>query len=59
MCELRCHQYAPLEKGWHGTLPLQRLWSLLQDERTEQAAHQTQKKTGKFEILILDRWRSQ
>ena len=32
---------------WDRSLPLQRLWSLLQDERPEPAAHQTQAQIGK------------
>ena len=46
MCELWGYLHPALEKGRERTLSLQRLRSLLQDERTEQAARQTQKTTG-------------
>lgn len=47
VCELRRNVDPALEAGWHWTLPLQRLWPLLQDEWTEQTTHQTQEEAGK------------
>lgn len=46
MRQLRGHEYAAVATGRHGPLPLQRLWTLLQDERPEQAPHQAQAETG-------------
>lgn len=51
MRELRRDQHATVASRRHRTLPLQRLRTLLQDERTEQAAHQTETKTGKSTFL--------
>ncbi len=47
MCELWRYFYPTLEERWQWTLSLQRLWPLLQDERTEQATDQTKEKAGK------------
>lgn len=44
--ELRRHQHSSLAEGRHGTLPLQCLRPLLQDERTKQAADQAKTKIG-------------
>jgi len=46
MRQLRCDVYAALAQRWQWTLPVQRLRVVLQDEWSEQAAHQAQKKTG-------------
>lgn len=46
MRQLRGHEYAALAARRHRPLPLQRVRTLLQDERTEQTAHQAQAKTG-------------
>ena len=50
MRELRGDVDAAVEARRHGPLPLQRLRSLLQDERPESAAHQTQTETGKSSL---------
>lgn len=47
VCQLWGHSHSPLETGWHGTLPVQCLRALPQDERTEPAAHQAQAEAGK------------
>lgn len=47
MRELRRDVDASLEKRRHRTLPVQRLWTVLQDERPEPATHQAQEETGK------------
>ncbi|GFX31774.1 hypothetical protein TNCV_171071 [Trichonephila clavipes] len=44
--ELRRHLYAPVEARRDGPLPLQRLRTLQQDERHEQAAHETPEETA-------------
>jgi hypothetical protein len=46
--QLRCDEHAAVATRRNRTLPLQCVRTLLQDEWTEQAAHQTQKKTGKW-----------
>ena len=51
MCQLWRHLDASVEEGRHRPLPVQRLRSLLQDERTESATHQTQTETGTSHIL--------
>ena len=51
VCELWCYVHAPVEAGRERPLPLQRLRPLLQDERTESAAYQTQEKIGEFGFL--------
>ena len=47
MCELWGNLNPIVAEGWQWTLPMQRLWSLLQDEWPEQASHQTKEKIGK------------
>lgn len=47
MCQLRGHVHPALEKRWHGTLPLQRLRTLPQDERHQPALVQTPEEAGK------------
>jgi len=46
--ELRRHIDTPLETGRHRSLPLQRLWPLLQDERPESTPHQAEATPGKY-----------
>jgi len=41
MCQLWCYIYPPVATGWQRPLLVQRLRPLLQNERPEQAAHQT------------------
>ena len=53
MRELWCYVHAPVEAGRERPLPLQRLRSLLQDERTESAAYQTQEKISEFGFHLL------
>lgn len=48
VCQLWSDEHTPLAPRRHRSLPLQRLWTLLQNERTEQTSHQTQKKTGEW-----------
>lgn len=48
MRELRRDIDAALAKGWHWPLSLQRMRTLSQDERHEQAAHQALETPGKF-----------
>ena len=45
--QLRSDFDSPVAAGRHRSLPVQRLWTLLQDERAEPAAHQAQAQTGK------------
>lgn len=47
MRQLRSDVDASVAEGRHRPLLVQRLWSLLQDERAESAAHQAQAQTGK------------
>ena len=47
MRELWSYIYPPLETGRQRTLPLQRLRTLLQDERTESATYQAKTEIGK------------
>lgn len=53
MRELRGHLDAVVAQGRHGTLPLQCLRTLPQDERTEQAAHQTKEATGECHFSFM------
>lgn len=46
MRQLRSDEYPPVAARRHRPLPLQRLWTVLQDERTESAPHQAQAKIG-------------
>lgn len=46
VCELRRHVHTSVETGQHRTLLVQRLRTLPQDERTEQATDQTQAQAG-------------
>lgn len=46
MRELRGDQHTSMATRRHGTLPLQRLRALLQDERTESTPDQAQAKIG-------------
>lgn len=48
MRELRCDIDATLAKGRYRPLSVQRMWTLSQDERHEQAAHQALQTPGKF-----------
>lgn len=50
--ELRRHVHPAVAKGRDGPLPLQRLRTLLQDERPEQAPHQAQAATGECKIHL-------
>ena len=52
MCELWRDLHSAVETGRQWSLSLQRLWPLLQDERPEQAAHQTQAETGEFTVYM-------
>lgn len=52
VCELWCHLYTTVETRQHGTLPVQRLWTLSQDEWPEQTTHQTQTQAGKSRPLL-------
>ena len=47
MCELWCYLDPVVAQGRQRPLPLQRLRTLLQNERPEQATHQAQETTGK------------
>lgn len=42
MCKLWCHLHSSVAKGRYRALPVQRLWTVPQDERTEPAAYQAQ-----------------
>lgn len=46
MRELWSDQHATMETRWNWTLPLQCLWTILQDEWTEPTPHQAQTKIG-------------
>lgn len=46
MRQLRLRVHAAVAQGRHRTLPVQRLRPLPQDERHQQAAHQTTETTG-------------
>jgi hypothetical protein len=46
MRQLRGDEHAPVAARRHRPLPLQRLRTLLQDERPEQTSHQAQTKIG-------------
>lgn len=46
--ELWRHVDASLETRWHRSLPLQRLRTLLQDERSKSPTHQAQTTPGKY-----------
>ena len=50
MCQLWRYINPAVETGWERSLPVQRLRPLLQDERAEQAAHQTKAKTGEKQV---------
>lgn len=63
MCQLRRNVDAAVEEGRHGPLLVQRLRSLLQDERAKSTPHQAQAQTGKcksnsnyfiFHLLPID-----
>ncbi len=47
MRELWRHVHTTVEKGWQWSLSLQCLWSLLQNERPEQATDQAKEEIGK------------
>lgn len=47
MRQLRGHGNAPVAPGRDGTLPVQRLRAVPQDERSEQAADPAQEETGR------------
>ncbi len=47
MRQLRLRVHAAVAQGRHRTLPLQRLRPVPQDERNQQAAHQTTETPGK------------
>lgn len=42
MCKLRCHLHPSVATGRYRALPVQRLWTVPQDERPEPTAHQAQ-----------------
>lgn len=48
MRQLRIHVNATVAQGWNRALPVQRLRPLPQDERHQQATHQTTETTGKI-----------
>lgn len=50
MCELRGDLDPTLATRWHRALPLQCLWALPQNERTEPTPHQTQEKAGELSL---------
>lgn len=45
---------APLASRRHRPLPVQCLWSLLQDERTKQTFNQAQATTGECKIIFIN-----
>lgn len=47
MCQLWLHPDAPVASGRHRPLPVQRLRSLQQDERPQQAPHKAAEARGK------------
>lgn len=49
MRQLRIHVNAAVAQGRNWALPVQCLWSLPQDERHQQATHQTTETTGKIQ----------
>lgn len=53
MRQLRLRVHAAVAQGRHRTLPVQRLRPLPQDERHQQAAHQTAETTGKTQRTAL------
>jgi hypothetical protein len=58
MCQLRSDVDAALASRRHGTLSVQRVWPVLQDERTEQASHQAKAAAGEclttwFTLLLF------
>lgn len=53
MCELRSHLHTSVETRQHWTLLVQRLRAVSQDERAEQAAHQTQTQAGESHQCLM------
>jgi hypothetical protein len=48
MCQLWRNLDAPVAQGRHWTLPVQRMWPLLQNEWPKSTTHQTETKTCKY-----------
>ena len=55
MRELWSHLNTPLAKGRKWSLPVQRLWSLLQNEWPKQATNQTKEEIGKNDFKLFAR----
>lgn len=47
VCQLRGYLNSFVATGRYGTLPMQRLWTLLQDERAKSTTYKTKTTTGK------------
>lgn len=52
VCELRSNGHPTVAAGQDGSLPVQRLWPLSQDERAEQAPHPAQEAPGKTQACL-------
>jgi PPE-repeat protein len=53
MRQLRGDVDAAMASGRHGTLLVQRVWLVLQDERAEQATHQAETSAGEYHTTGL------
>lgn len=52
MRQLRSHVHPVVEARWQRPLPVQRLWPLLQNEWSEQAADQAQEEAGECLVSL-------